>query len=102
MLQVPTITICPGRNLEPDSWGYVEKLYTVINGSDPETQDIFGFMAEALLDNRIETNLASMRNLTSEAQLMDFVGRTFRNQSTAGRKAVSYLPGYGVFMLQSR
>ena len=80
----------------------------MINRTAPQTQSIFGFMGRAVLENRLETNLAfldqRLSNGSSESELMEVVKETYLNLTLDHLywDDQATVPIFGLFMAHAR
>ena len=42
LFQFPTVTICPSRNMQPDTWSFVDRLYNLVDGGSERAKELFG------------------------------------------------------------
>ena len=53
------MTICPGSNMRPNSWGFAEKLLNTADERSDEAFETFSVIPEAVFRQRLKVNSAA-------------------------------------------
>ena len=52
LLQYPSVTLCPGRGMIGEPFGFIEKFLNMMDPKAPEVQKMFQFIPETIYNDR--------------------------------------------------